>query len=176
MYCCTCIWCSTMPKNSEGSFLFLLYSLIHWVTPTQLHAEPGELCPHVYLYSSVGCRAHVQLYKLAFSLITLSTKFKWDTPPEEMDSLWCHSYALDASASITGSTVCLYRKCTWGRRPSAQWTGSTSTARTSPGWRPSMPAESASTARHWSCRPLRVRWASSPSSSCFHCKFKSLWI
>ncbi len=73
----------------------------------------------------------------------------------------CHNYALDVSASFTGSTVCLYRKCTWGRRPSALWTGSTSTAHTSPEWRPSTPAEWASTARRWSCRPLRVCTASS---------------
>ena len=55
------------------------------------------------------------------------------------------------------TAVCFCRKCTWGRRPSAPWTGSTSTARTSPEWRPLMPAEWASTARLWSCRPLRVR-------------------
>lgn len=68
----------------------------------------------------------------------------------------------DVSARLTGSIACLYRRCTWGRRPSARWTGSTSTARTSPGWRPSMAAEWASTARRWSCRPLRVRQASAP--------------
>lgn len=95
--------------------LFLFHSLTHRGPPTQLHAEPGELCPHVYLYSAVGCLTHGQLYKLSLSLITFTTKSKWDTPSEaEMArfknravSVWCHNYALDVSASLTGSAVSL---------------------------------------------------------------------
>lgn len=106
------ILCQT---NCEGSFLFPFNSLTHWGPPTQLHAEPVELCPHVYLYSRVGCLSHAPLYKLTLSLIKLTAKSKWDTPSEaelawlrnRTVSVWCHNYALDVSASLTGSNVSL---------------------------------------------------------------------
>lgn len=65
------------------------------------------------------------------SRITLTVESKQDTPSEAL----VQNDALDASAVLTGRSVCVcvfYRKCTWGRRPSARWTGCTSTARTSP--------------------------------------------
>lgn len=61
-------------------------------------------------------------------------------------------------AGLWALTLCLLgRRCTWGRRPCARWTGFTSTAPTAPASRPSTKPASAPTARPWCCRRPRVR-------------------
>lgn len=156
--------------NCEGGFLFLL-----WLTGAR---------PRSATLSLASCMSPVSIYTLAWaaaptlscsnpccrSLRSPRSNPSGDAPSgAELCGLKRkqipHNVIIpefDVSARLTGSIACLYRRCTWGRRPSARWTGSTSTARTSPGWRPSMAAEWASTARRWSCRPLRVRQASAP--------------
>lgn len=140
-------------------------SLTHWGSPTQRHAEPGELCPHVYLYPGVGWLTHAQLYKLTLIYNTQIQTGRSLWGATLLCQFWCHHYALDVIGQFWREALCLYRKCTWGRRPSAQWTGFTSTAHTSPEWRPLTPVEWASTARHWSCRRLRVRKAPPPPTT-----------
>lgn len=44
---------------------FFLPPLTHRVSPTQLHAEPGELCLRIYLYRGVGCSAHAPSLRLS---------------------------------------------------------------------------------------------------------------
>lgn len=169
-YLCTYSLANNYFPNSEGSFLFsLLFSdslrlanaAPRWAWQV---VSPCLFIPRCGLPRPLSVvQTHTLTYYTHRQIQTgHSFRSRAGRVKKAVLSVLCHTYALDVSASLTGSTVCLYRKCTWGRRPSAQWTGSTSTAHTSPEWRPSMRVEWASTARRWSCRPLRVRWASSP--------------
>lgn len=83
---------------------FLFYSLTHWGSPTQCLAEPGELCPHLYLYSSVGCLAHTQLYKLMLIILEgHSFRRRADGVKKAGLSVLCQNYSEDVPASFTGS-------------------------------------------------------------------------
>lgn len=100
----------TFFKQYIGSFLFS--SLTHWGSPTQRLAEFAELCPRVYFYPVVGCLAH------KLTLNTHVAKSKRGTHlVAELNwvkktglSVLCHNYSLDASVSLTGSSVCLLQE------------------------------------------------------------------
>lgn len=162
-----------LPFNVRPVYLQLFSKLCRKFSPPLPLSDSLRLANAVSLASCVPMSIYTPVWAAAPTLsCTNSHSHLLRSPPNPEGTLLhrqsrlcqkssarsaCHDYALDVSASLTGSNVCLCRRCTWGRRPSARWMGSTSTAHTSPEWRPLMQVEWASTARLWSCRPVRVR-------------------